>query len=123
MHNKNPHPDDLASQIENFEFAFADALEDNGFGCGHNIKAIGKWKDILLPDQLQSRKTKKSGAAKLTFGGDGVVIDRRQRNKRLFVWTPDQEVKLSPEQREAFARQNGERAAKQKQQQQEARRK
>jgi hypothetical protein len=119
MQDKNPHPDDLTTQIENFEFAFADALKANGFGDGHNIKikANGKWGDILLPGE-----TNKSGGVKLTFGGDGVVIDRRQSDKVIFTWTPDHEVKLSPEQWEEIARHNAERAAKTKQRQEAVRR-
>jgi putative DNA primase/helicase len=118
MHDKSTHPDDLASQIENFEFAFSDALAAEGFGT-HHIPADGEWHDFRMPGQ---RRAKKSGAAKLTFGRDGVVIDRRQGNKPIYVWSGEI-VELTPEQREALAQQNAMRAAELKRRQEEARQK
>jgi phage/plasmid primase-like uncharacterized protein len=108
----------FAGPFENYEFEFAQALEAEGYGF-HLIPADGEWHDFGMPDQRRGRK---SGAAKLTLDRDGVVIDRRKGNAPIFVWRGNG-AELTPEQREALAQQNAERAADIKRRQDAARKK
>jgi phage/plasmid primase-like uncharacterized protein len=110
-----PDPD----TIQDYERQFSDALALKDYG-EHHIPADGEWHDIAFPD---SKRRKKNGAAKLTFGKDGVVIDRRNPagNKPIFIWKPEAAVKLTAEQREELERQNAARAAELKALQEEAR--
>jgi phage/plasmid primase-like uncharacterized protein len=109
-------PNDLPSQVEAYELAFADALQAQGYGW-HLIPATSSWEDFEFPNNKQGRK---SGSAKLNFGRDGVVIDRRRGNKPIFVWK-GQNVKLTPEQQEELQRLNAERIAEVKRRQEKAR--
>ena len=118
MLDKSTGFSDFASQIEALEFAFSDALAAEGFG-DHHIPADGEWHDFAFPD---SRRRKKNGAAKLTPGKDGVVIDRRNGKQPIFVWKSDA-TPLTPEQQQELARHNAQRAAEQQARQEAARQK
>ena len=111
-HHKDPQHrnHDLAAEVEAYEFAFADALAAQGYG-EHLIPADGQWHNFAFPD---SKRGKKNGGVKLTFGGDGVVIDRRKHVKKPnFIWRGTK-VELTYAQRADLQRDNAARAATQK---------
>jgi phage/plasmid primase-like uncharacterized protein len=117
--NRHHNQDEfVALDVGQFEQLFSDELCRQGFG-DHHIRADGEWHDFMFPDS----KKKKPGAAKLTFGGDGVVIDRRNPdgNSPIFVWRPENTVELTDAERKDLARQNALRAAELKVRQDAAR--
>jgi phage/plasmid primase-like uncharacterized protein len=116
LHNPNGY-DEIAQAVQNFEWQFRDALFAKGYG-DHHIPADAAWHHIAFPD---SKRRKKNCAAKLTFGGDGVVIDRRRGNSPIFIWKPGAQPQLTPEQLEALRKQNARREAELKRRQDEAR--
>jgi putative DNA primase/helicase len=69
---------------EDVEQQFAQEMAAQNFG-DHVIPADNEWHAFAFPD---SKKGKKNGAAKLSYGEhpEGVVIDRRLGNSPVFVW-------------------------------------
>jgi hypothetical protein len=117
MLNKPSGFDEIAQAVQNLEWQFRDALFAQGYG-DHLIPADSEWHDFAFPG---SKREKKNGAAKLTFDGDGVVIDRRKGKSPIFVWKPGAQPELTPEQLAALRQQNAQREAELKRQQEEAR--